>query len=166
LILPIVVMGVSGSGKTTLGQALAQALGRPFIEGDTLHPPANRAKMASGIALTDEDRWPFLDNVAQALRDSPEPAVASCSALRRVYRDRMRAVAGNILFVMSRLTRGELEQRMAGRNGHFMPASLLDSQLATLEPLEADEDALLVDGTQTPEKQVTDLIAALSTRDH
>ncbi|MBO9581353.1 MAG: gluconokinase [Sphingobium sp.] len=158
-------MGVSGSGKTTLGQALAQALGRPFIEGDRLHPPANLAKMASGIALTDEDRRPFLDNVAQALRAAPGPAVASCSALKRVYRDRLRTVAGRILFVMSRLTRAELEQRMARRSGHFMPASLLESQLATLEPPEADEDALLIDGALALEDQVAHLLAALAARE-
>jgi len=162
LTLPIVVMGVSGSGKSTLGRALADALDRPFIEGDALHPAENVERMASGMALTDADRWPFLDNVAHAIRTSPAPPVASCSTLRRIYRDRLRAHAGELIFVLPELTRETLERRMAARSGHFMPPTLLDSQLATLEPPEADEHAIRLDGEAAPAAQLADLLAALA----
>lgn len=157
--LSIVVMGVSGSGKSTLGRLLAQALGRPFIEGDDLHPPENRAKMARGEPLSDEDRAPFLDNVGHALR--ARPSVASCSALKRDYRDRLRALAGDLLFVLPVVTRAELERRMMQRPGHFMPPSLLDSQLATLEPPDADEAAILVDGAADEESQLAEILGRL-----
>lgn len=160
--LPIVVMGVSGAGKTTLAAALARALGRPFIEGDALHPPANVAKMASGTPLTDADRWPFLENVAQAIRAADAPAVASCSALKRIYRDCLRAVAGDLLFILPDLSRTVLERRMATRTGHFMPPGLLDSQLAALEPPAADEQAMHVDGTLDADAQVETVLAALA----
>lgn len=137
--LRIVVMGVSGCGKTTVGLALAGRLGARFIEGDLLHPQANVAKMAAGIALTDADRWPWLDAVGSALAGSA-PVVASCSALRRAYRDRLRANAGSSLcFLHLAGDRAALARRMAERPGHYMPVSLLDSQLATLEPPGADE---------------------------
>jgi gluconokinase len=137
--LRIVVMGVSGCGKTTLGMALAERLGARFVEGDQLHPPENVAKMASGIPLTDTDRWPWLDAVGAALAGDA-PVVASCSALKRVYRDRLRAQAGapfNFLHLAG--DRAALALRMAERPGHYMPVSLLDSQLATLEPPSVDE---------------------------
>lgn len=159
--LPIVVMGVSGAGKTTLARALAQALDRPFIEGDTLHTPTNLAKMASGIPLTDEDRWPFLDNVAQAICAASAPAVASCSALKRSYRDRLRERVGDLLFVLPDVSRADLERRMAARVGHFMPATLLDSQLATLEPPMADETVIRVDGALSVDAQRAAVLIAL-----
>jgi gluconokinase len=158
----IVVMGVSGSGKSTLARALAAALGRSFVEGDALHPQANIAKMASAIPLTDEDRWPFLANVAAALRNAPPPGVVvSCSALRRVYRDFIRARAGEIRFVLPLIERALLESRLAQRRDHFMPAALLDSQLATLEIPLADEPAIMLDGAAPTDIQVAQVLAAL-----
>lgn len=135
----IVVMGVSGCGKTTVGLALAERLGARFVEGDQLHPPQNVERMASGIPLTDTDRWPWLDAVGAALAGDA-PVVASCSALKRSYRDRLRAQAGAPLcFLHLAGDRAALAQRMAERPGHYMPVSLLDSQLATLEPPSSDE---------------------------
>jgi gluconokinase len=137
--LRVVVMGVSGCGKTTVAMALAERLGARFIEGDRLHPEANVAKMAAGIPLMDADRWPWLNAVAGALA-SDAPAVASCSALKRAYRDRLRVVSGTPLhFLHLAGDRAILARRMAERPGHYMPVSLLDSQLATLEPPGPDE---------------------------
>jgi carbohydrate kinase (thermoresistant glucokinase family) len=157
----IVVMGVSGCGKSTLAEGIAAALGWRFVEGDDLHPPANVAKMAAGIPLDDEDRAPFLDNVAAAIR-AADGVVASCSALKRRYRDRLRAQAGELVFVLPMLDRADLLARMTQRANHFMPASLLDSQLAALELPGEDERAILVDGTATPEAQVAQALAAIA----
>lgn len=140
----IVVMGVSGAGKSTFGAALAEALGRSFVDADDLHPAANKAKMAAGTPLTDDDRAPWLDAVAAAAR-AREPVVVACSALKRGYRDRLAAGAPSIAFVELDLTREELERRLGGRRHEFMPATLLDSQLATLEPLQADEPGIRLD---------------------
>lgn len=146
----LVVMGVSGCGKSSLGAALAESLAIPFFEGDALHPPANVEKMRSGIPLTDEDRWPWLDRVAQCLADEPA-AIVSCSALRRLYRDHIRAGAGaELRFIHLAGSRDLLAQRMQTRPGHYMPVSLLDSQLGTLEPPGADE-ALTIDIALPPE---------------
>lgn len=143
----VIVMGVSGCGKTTFGQALAERLGAPFVEGDRLHPAPNVAKMSAGTPLTDEDRWPWLDLVGEALW-AHRDAVGSCSALRRIYRDRLRdAAGGELRFVCLMLPRAELEKRMRTRSGHFMPPALLDSQLATFEPPIGEDDVLVVDGT-------------------
>jgi gluconokinase len=137
--LRVVVMGVSGCGKTTVGMALAEHLGARFVEGDRLHPEANVTKMAAGIPLTDADRWPWLDAVAAALA-ADTPVIASCSALKRAYRDRLRSGSGTPLhFLHLAGDRGILTQRMGQRPGHYMPVSLLDSQLATLEPPGPDE---------------------------
>ncbi|GAM05101.1 gluconokinase [Novosphingobium sp. MBES04] len=157
----IVVMGPSGCGKTTLASALARQLGWAFIEGDELHPEANRAKMAAGLALDDTDRAPFLDAVAHALAAHPQGAVASCSALKRSYRDRLRAIAGDVLFVLPQIDAAGLEHRMTTRPGHFMPVSLLTSQLATLEPPAADENACPVDGHLPSDEQVALVCRAL-----
>lgn len=137
-------MGVSGSGKSTVGIALATRLGVPFVDGDDLHPPANVAKMASGTPLEDADRWPWLALVGAALAEAPAGLVVACSALKRSYRDAIRAVAHDVRFVYLRVDRDELEQRMAHRPGHFMPVALLDSQLATLEEPADDENAIVV----------------------
>jgi carbohydrate kinase (thermoresistant glucokinase family) len=147
----VVVMGVSGCGKTTVGRLLAQHLGVPFIEGDELHPARNVELMASGIALTDEDRAGWLDAVAAELARRPEGAVASCSALRRRYRDRLRRVVPELRFVHLRGDRAVLEERLAQRRGHYMPPSLLQSQLQTLERPSAEEQPLELDITESPE---------------
>ena len=161
----IVVMGVSGSGKTTLGQALAARLGLPFIEGDSLHPASNIAKMAAGQPLDDADRLPFLENVANTLTAHRETgSVVSCSALKRSYRDLLRARAGDILFVLPVVDRAALAARLARRSGHFMPASLLDSQLEALEALQPDESGVTVDGDATTDAQLSRVLAALDAR--
>jgi len=162
--LGIVVMGVSGCGKSTLGAALADALGIPFVEGDGLHPPANVAKMAAGIPLNDEDRRPFLDNVADALiANRAAGCVVSCSALKRDYRDRLRARAGaDIRFVLPLLSKEALLRRMSAREGHFMPVQLLDSQLATLEIPEEEEAVIQVAGDLPLDAQLAAVMRALT----
>lgn len=146
-----VVMGVSGCGKSTLASALADEWGVPYLEGDQLHPEQNVAKMAAGIPLEDADRWPWLekvgDSIAAASRDR-RGAVASCSALRLSYRDILRTRVGpHLRFVMLDLPREALERRMLERTGHYMPPSLLESQLRTLERPAREPDVLIVDGT-------------------
>lgn len=141
---PVVVMGVSGAGKSTVGAALAGRLGAPFVDGDDLHPPANVAKMAAGTPLDDDDRRPWLEAVGAWLVEHPD-GVAACSALRRRYRDLLRHSAPSTRFLMLDGSPELIARRQAGRPGHFMPASLLASQLAELEPLGADEDGATVD---------------------
>jgi gluconokinase len=138
-------MGVAGSGKTTVGEALAPRIGATYVDGDTLHPAANIAKMSAGQPLTDEDRWPWLAKVAERLRDGPPPLIVGCSALKRSYRRFIEDHAGgSVLFVLLDGSRALLESRLGDREGHFMPPSLLDSQLATLERPGADEFAVAV----------------------
>ncbi|MCR6501123.1 gluconokinase [Shinella sp. CPCC 101442] len=145
----IVVMGVSGCGKTSVAEGLAAALPAAFIEGDSLHPAENVEKMSRGIPLDDADRWPWLDIIGDALSDAlAENAsiVISCSALKKIYRDRLRAAAGGKLaFVFLKGSRGLLLSRMTARRDHFMPASLLDSQLATLEDPSGEPGVITVD---------------------
>lgn len=145
----IVVMGVSGCGKTSVAEGLAALLSAAFIEGDSLHPAANLEKMSKGIPLTDDDRWPWLDTVGRAMAASlqnGESVVVSCSALRAIYRDRLRqAAGGSLAFVFLKGSRELLMARMAARHGHFMPVSLLDSQLATLEDPSAESGVVTVD---------------------
>ncbi|MGE4430310.1 MAG: gluconokinase [Sphingobium sp.] len=162
----IVVMGVSGCGKSTLGRKLAEALGIAFVEGDDLHPPANVAKMAAGQSLNDTDRIPFLDTVAARLAEHRgKGCVVSCSALRRAYRDRLRAHVGQeIHFVLPLLSREALMERMQQRKGHFMPANLLDSQLATLELPSPEERVVIVEGEQSLDLQLAHVMDALSAR--
>lgn len=144
----IVVMGVSGSGKSTVAAAVAEALGRPYLDADDLHPVENLAKLGAGIALTDADRMPWLDAVAAWILAHPRSVVA-CSALRRPYRDRLRSVGGSVWFLHLDPPVDVLRARLAVRREHFMPASLLPDQLATLEPLQADEPGLRVgDGAE------------------
>ena len=148
----IIVMGVSGSGKTTIGEALAAALDIPFFDGDEFHSPEARAKMTAGVPLTDEDRWPWLDRIGARLADVdgyPKGAIIACSALRRVYRDRLRAAVGPALrFIFLEGEKALMRERVASRKGHYMPASLIDSQFATLEPPDGEGDviALPADG--------------------
>jgi gluconokinase len=144
----LVVMGVAGSGKTSVGEALAERLGWPFVDGDAFHPETNRRKMAGGAPLTDEDRRPWLDAVAAEMRRLDEAgvsAVVACSALKRSYRDRLKAGAREVAFVHLAGTRELLATRIRARRGHFMPPELLDSQIATLEPPGADENAVTID---------------------
>jgi gluconokinase len=144
--LSVVVMGVSGSGKTTLGMALATRLKLGFADGDDLHPPSNVEKMSAGIPLTDADRWPWLDRVGTVLADAqtyPTGVVVACSALRRVYRDRIRtAAAGPVRFLYLEAERDDMVRRLKARPHHYMPASLVDSQFATLEPPAGEADVL------------------------
>jgi gluconokinase len=144
----LVVMGVSGSGKSTVGAALAQRLRVPFADADDFHPEANIAKMSRGEALDDSDRWPWLEVIGDWLADHPDGGVMSCSALRRKYRDQLRHHAPATTFVLLEGAREVIERRQASRPGHFMPASLLTSQYATLEPLEPDEDGIVIDVDQ------------------
>lgn len=163
-----IVMGVAGCGKSTVGAALAEALGARFIEGDLLHPAANIAKMASGVALTDNDRWPWLDAVGQASSAGNvdgRGAIASCSALKRTYRRRLIEAAGQpVAFVFLDGDRTLLEARLRQRPGHFMPASLLASQLAALEVPGADELAITVDFTWPVEAVVARAVAFMRSR--
>jgi carbohydrate kinase (thermoresistant glucokinase family) len=153
----IVLMGVSGCGKTTVGERLAEALGLPFIEGDELHPPANVARMAAGVALTDDDRAGWLEAVGAALAAAPGGAVASCSALKRAYRDRLRAAVPGLRLVHLHGAPALLAERLATRRGHYMPPSLLQSQLDTLEMPALDEGAVVADVTRPPE----DIVASV-----
>ena len=155
---PVVVMGVSGSGKTTVGAALADALGLAFVDGDSLHPAANVAKMEAGIPLDDADRAPWLDAIGAVL--AAGPVVIACSALKRAYRDRLRAAAPRLQLVFLDGSPALLAARMAARPGHFMPTTLLDSQLATLERPGADEHALTAD-IATP---AAEIVASLAER--
>lgn len=155
----LVVMGVSGAGKSTLAQALAGALGWDLQEGDDLHPPANLAKMRAGIALDDADRAPWLACIADWIatqRRAGRDGVISCSALKRAYRQRLRAAGDGVRFVYLRVPAEELRRRVAQR-AHFMPSTLLDSQLATLEEPRDETDVLTV----TPQTPLTALLAAL-----
>jgi len=141
---PVVVMGVSGSGKSTVGAALAKRLGVPFLDADALHPPANVAKMTAGEPLDDDDRYPWLDRVGEWLAGHPA-GVVSCSALRRSYRDRLRAHCPRVEFLHLDGSAETIARRLVARPGHFMPATLLRSQFETLEPLGADEPGVTVD---------------------
>lgn len=144
----IVVMGVSGAGKSTTGEALARHLGWPFIEGDAFHPAANVEKMHNGIALTDEDRDPWLHALADELgrfETSEQNSIMGCSSLKRAYRDILRSGAPNVRFLLVHGSRDVLIERLANRKDHFFAPSLLDSQLATLELLEPDEDGAVID---------------------
>jgi gluconokinase len=146
----VVVMGVSGSGKSTVGSALAERLGVPFADADDFHPPANIAKMTAGVALDDDDRRPWLTAVGAWLAaHDGEGAVVSCSALTVAYRDQLRSEAPRARFLHLSGSRDVIARRQAGRSGHFMPASLLASQFATLEPLGRDEDGVEIDIDQT-----------------
>jgi gluconokinase len=153
----LVVMGVAGVGKSTLGEALAERLGWPFQEGDALHPAANIAKMKAGQPLTDADRLPWLDAIG-AWIDGQLGAgcsgVVTCSALKRAYRDRLAKGRPGVTFVFIELDQARVAERMASRQGHFMPPSLLASQFAALEPPGPDEPVIVVDGAAPVTAQV------------
>jgi gluconokinase len=153
-------MGVAGSGKTVIGSAFARALDVDFIEGDEFHSAENVAKMARGVPLTDEDRAAWLDALARAVRGKREAgtgAVIACSALKRKYRDVLRS-GGDVQFIFLRGPRAVIEERLRQRRGHYMPASLLDSQFATLEEPEPGEHAWVCDVTRSPDDIVSELL--------
>ncbi len=158
----LVVMGVSGTGKSTVAGMLADRLDWELAEGDDLHPVANVEKMRAGTPLTDDDRWPWLDRVGAWISShtaSGTSGIITCSALRRVYRDRLRGPG--VIFVHLAGSREEIAAQMSKRSGHYMPLSLLDSQLATLEPLEPDENAVVVGVDQSLEDEVTEILERL-----
>ena len=158
-----VVMGVSGSGKSLIGAAFARALGVDFVEGDQYHSAENVQRMKAGVPLTDKDREQWLRSLAARLREAKEAergVVIACSALKRSYRDILRAQAKDVRFVFLRGERALIAERLAGRRGHYMPASLLESQLDTLEEPSPDENAWVSDITESP----ADLVAALVAR--
>ncbi len=159
--LRLVLMGVAGCGKSSVGVALSARLGMPYRDADDLHPPVNVAKMAAGTPLTDADRWPWLDRAA-ALLAAEAPVILGCSALRRTYRDRLRRGAGGPLqFVHLAGSPALIAARMAARRGHFMPPALLDSQFATLEPPDPDENALTVSVAPPTDAVVTAICRGL-----
>jgi gluconokinase len=146
----VVVMGVSGSGKTTLGRALARELGAEFLEGDRFHPEANVAKMSRGEPLSNADRWPWLDRLAEELarvRKAGGNAVLACSALKRVYRDRLRKGAPELRLLFLKGDKALIQERLRARTQHFMPPGLLDSQFAALEEPGPDESPIVIDVT-------------------
>ena len=158
---PIVVMGVSGSGKSTVGAALAQRLRVPFADADDFHPPANIAKMTAGEPLNDDDRYPWLEAIGMWLAEHCEGGGAmSCSALKRKYRDQLRRHCPNVEFLHLSGTPDVIGRRQASRPGHFMPASLLQSQFATLEPLEPDERGTVIDVDQNIDSIVDNYVVS------
>lgn len=160
----IVVMGVSAAGKSSAGRALAERLELEFRDADDLHSAESIAKMAAGVPLTDADRWPWLERVGETLASaeaSGAGVVIACSALKRVYRDALRAHSSTCVFVHLTAPRAVLAARIATRSSHFMPSTLLDSQLATIEPLAADEAGVTIDVTPPVEAIVEAAVATL-----
>lgn len=160
----VLLMGVSGCGKSTTGRNLSQALGWPYRDADEFHPEANVAKMRAGIALSDEDRWPWLDAIGAWIddrRQAAAPAIVSCSALKRIYRRRLFAGRDGVRLVYLQGRRELIAQRLKGRKGHFMPSALLDSQFAALEEPGREEGALVVPVALAPKKVVRRIIEDL-----
>lgn len=160
----IVVMGVTGSGKSTVGSALAQRLGVPFVDADTLHPPANVAKMAAGQPLDDGDRYPWLERVGEWLADHRDGGVVSCSALKRKYRDQLRAHCPSAQFLHLSGSAELIRARLAARTGHFMPIALLRSQIETLEPLGDDEAGVTVHVNRDVDAIIDEFLAGSTRR--
>lgn len=157
------IMGVAGCGKSSVGTALAEQLGLTYLDGDHLHSAENIAKMSVGEPLTDTDRAPWLRKIGQRFAVSNAPLIIGCSALRRVYRDWIRQSANTeITFVHLAGTREVIKQRMAAREGHFMPIKLLDSQFAALEPLQSDEASIVIDIDQRFERVVENALAGIN----
>lgn len=159
--LHLLVMGVSGSGKSTIGAELARALGLPFADADGFHPPANIEKMSAGTPLTDTDRWPWLDALGAWLAAQAGGGVIACSALKRAYRDRLRQAVPGLRILHLAGQPAMIAARQAAREHHFMPASLMASQFATLEPPGPDEAALMLDITAPPTAIIAEAAAQL-----
>jgi gluconokinase len=160
----IVLMGVSGAGKSTVAAELVRRLHWDFAEGDEFHPPENVARMRAGIPLTDEDRWPWLRRLAAWIGEheaAGRDAVVTCSGLKRTYRDLLRDGHPSVWFALITAEPGLIRDRVERRSGHYMPASLLDSQVATLEPLQPDEPGGVVSGTAPPAAVADEILAAL-----
>lgn len=158
----IVVMGTTGCGKSTIGEELSQRLNAAWLEGDDYHSAESKEKMAAGIALTDNDRWPWLERLSHSMRASSDTTVTSCSSLKRSYRDFMTLHANEqILFVHLNGSREQLASRLSARQGHFMNTDLLDSQLKTLEPPDTDECSFTVDINATVNEIVTEIETAI-----
>jgi len=161
----VIVMGVSGSGKSLVGSALADALGARFAEADSFHPPENINRMSAGMPLRDEDRWGWLDAIAIEISDAErkgETLLVTCSALKRIYRDRLRLASRHIRFVYLEVDRDTAAARVSARKGHFMPASLIDSQYADLQIPAADENAITLDARKAPPEIVSLAVVALA----
>lgn len=162
--LVVLLMGVSGAGKSTIGDVLARRTGWPFRDADSFHPPENIAKMSRGAPLTDADRMPWLAAIAHWIderRQARAPAIVSCSALRRAYRERLIGGREDVALVFLAGDPALIGARLEGRTGHFMPKALLDSQFAALEVPGPDEAALVVDIRESPEAVVESIVAAL-----
>ena len=160
-----IVMGITGSGKSTVGSALARSLGVEFLEGDDYHPVENVRKMSLGIPLTDDDRAAWLRALAHRISQARQPGlglVVSCSALKRSYRDVLRGADPDLQFIFLNGSRSLIEQRLASRRGHFMPASLIDSQLEILEEPGPNENAIVCDIRESPQQIVDELVARVS----
>jgi len=158
----LVIMGVSGCGKTTVGAALSQRLGLPFADADDFHSPANIAKMSAGIPLDDRDRLPWLAALGGWLAQrQPTGGLLSCSALKRTYRDALRASCPTLTFIHLDPPADVVRRRMAGRLGHFMPASLIDSQFQSLERLHSDEHGIVLDLDRPAADLMTECLTAL-----
>ena len=163
----VIVMGVCGCGKSTLGRRLAEHYQIPFLEGDALHSPHNVEKMASGIALTDEDRWPWLRRVGAALAEQSDGAVAGCSALKKSYRDLLRETVGrDTRFIFLHGAQSLLLERLMARKGHYMPSDLLQSQLDTLDIPDRESDVCEVDIACDTEEQLRRSLMFLEREDH
>jgi len=163
----IVIMGVAACGKSSLGQALADKLGRPFIEGDSYHPAANIARMQAGIPLTDEDRASWLEQLANILHQgwsTKQHVVLSCSALKRRYRDTLRQGNPGLVFLYLAGSQSLIAERMVQRTSHFMPATLLDSQFRDLEPPGSDENVITLDISQPPSQLLRQAMSQLQTK--
>jgi gluconokinase/shikimate kinase len=161
----LVIMGVSGSGKSTVAGVLAGKLGWDLSEGDDLHPEANVAKMQSGQALSDEDRWPWLGIIAQWIRehtDAGRPAIITCSALKKKYRDVLRGEG--VVFVFLQGSKDKISDRLASRHGHFMPPSLLESQFEALEEPTEDENYISLCVSASPAEEADEVIERLGLR--
>lgn len=160
----VVLMGVAGCGKTTVGRMAADLLRLPFTDGDDLHSPESIAKMASGRPLTDDDRWPWLDRVGEWLAAQPEGGVVACSALKRSYRERLRRYAPDAFFFHLAAPKWVLQSRLESRAGHFMSPAMLDSQLAIVEPLAADERGTVLDVHFLSPKRAAQAVVYYTTR--